>query len=204
MYLCQNRHRRNWRRWRSSGSSGRTIGSAASGNGSGRRNRKSKANNFMGRSASEADRPFLQILRRDNGMSTLPEMVRQIRLLLFCIRCGKIPSLCSKCSHHISKIRQHQASGGGRLKRSLRHAAYPAGRDAPPHLPAAGVRRGMAMQGAGDITGPQLIAEIGDMHRFTHKGALVTFTGMDAPPFQSGTFDSKSRRISKRGPEPSW
>ena len=35
--------------------------------------------------------------------------------------------------------------------------------------------------------------------RFTHKDALVAFAGMDAPPFQSGTFDSKSRRISKRG-----
>ena len=45
----------------------------------------------------------------------------------------------------------------------------------------------------------QLIAEIGDVRRFTHKGALVAFAGMDAPPFQSGTFDSKSRRISKRG-----
>ena len=33
----------------------------------------------------------------------------------------------------------------------------------------------------------------------TDKGALVAFAGMDAPPFQSGTFDSKSRRISKRG-----
>ena len=57
----------------------------------------------------------------------------------------------------------------------------------------------MSMQGAGDVTGPQLMAEIGDVRRFTHKGALVAFAGMDAPPFQSGTFDSKSRRISKRG-----
>ena len=57
----------------------------------------------------------------------------------------------------------------------------------------------MAMQGAGPITGPQLMAEIGDVHRFTHKGALVAFAGLDAPPFQSGTFDSKSRQISKRG-----
>ncbi len=57
----------------------------------------------------------------------------------------------------------------------------------------------MSMQGAGEITGPQLMAEIGDVRRFTHKGALVAFAGMDAPPFQSGTFDSKSRRVSKRG-----
>ena len=57
----------------------------------------------------------------------------------------------------------------------------------------------MSMQGAGEITGPQLMAEIGDVRRFTHKGALVAFAGIDAPPFQSGTFDSKSRRVSKRG-----
>lgn len=58
----------------------------------------------------------------------------------------------------------------------------------------------MAMKGAGPITGPQLMAEIGDVRRFTHKGALVAFAGVDAPPFQSGTFDSKTRHVSKRGP----
>jgi transposase len=57
----------------------------------------------------------------------------------------------------------------------------------------------MSMQGAGPITGPQLMAEVGDVRRFTHKGALVAFAGVDAPPYQSGTFDSKSRRMSKRG-----
>jgi transposase len=56
-----------------------------------------------------------------------------------------------------------------------------------------------SMQGAGKITGPQLMAEIGDVRRFTHKGALVAFAGVDAPPYQSGTFDSKSRHVSKRG-----
>lgn len=56
-----------------------------------------------------------------------------------------------------------------------------------------------SMQGAGTITGPQLMAEIGDVRRFTHKGALVAFAGVDAPPYQSGTFDSKSRHVSKRG-----
>lgn len=57
----------------------------------------------------------------------------------------------------------------------------------------------MGMQGAGPITGPQLMAEIGDVRRFTSKGALVAFAGVDAPPFQSGSFDSKSRHVSKRG-----
>lgn len=57
----------------------------------------------------------------------------------------------------------------------------------------------MDMHGAGEITGPKLMAEIGDVRRFTSKGALVAFAGVDAPPFQSGSFDAKSRRISKRG-----
>ena len=57
----------------------------------------------------------------------------------------------------------------------------------------------MAMQGAGDITGPKLIAEIGDVRRFTNKRALVAFAGVDAPPFQSGSFEAKSRHVSKRG-----
>jgi transposase len=57
----------------------------------------------------------------------------------------------------------------------------------------------MSMQGAGKITGPQLMAEIGDVRRFTSKGALVAFAGVDAPPYQSGAFDAKSRHVSKRG-----
>ena len=57
----------------------------------------------------------------------------------------------------------------------------------------------MGMYGVGAVTGPQLIAEIGDVRRFTNKAALVAFAGVDAPPYQSGTFDSKSRHISKRG-----
>lgn len=57
----------------------------------------------------------------------------------------------------------------------------------------------MAMEGVGKITGPQLIAEIGDVRRFSHKGALVAYAGVDAPPYQSGTFDAKNRHVSKRG-----
>ena len=53
--------------------------------------------------------------------------------------------------------------------------------------------------GVGDITAPQLMAEIGDVRRFSHKGALVAFAGVDAPEHQSGTYEAKSRRVSKRG-----
>ena len=57
----------------------------------------------------------------------------------------------------------------------------------------------IAMQGAGEVTGPQLMAEIGDVRRFTHKGALVAFAGMDAPPFQSGTLFMSSCSYSSGG-----
>lgn len=57
----------------------------------------------------------------------------------------------------------------------------------------------MAQQGAGEITGPKLMAEVGDVRRFTNKKALVAFAGVDAPPFQSGSFEAKSRHVSKRG-----
>ena len=57
----------------------------------------------------------------------------------------------------------------------------------------------MNMEGVGNNTGPKLMAEIGDVRRFSHKGALVAYAGVDAPPFQSGTFDAKKRHMSKRG-----
>ncbi|WP_312615142.1 IS110 family transposase [Oscillibacter sp.] len=57
----------------------------------------------------------------------------------------------------------------------------------------------MGMFGVGTILGPQLMAEIGDVYRFHSKKALVAFSGIDAPPYQSGTLDVRSRSISKRG-----
>lgn len=57
----------------------------------------------------------------------------------------------------------------------------------------------MGMYGVGPTLGPQLMAEIGDVRRFYAKKALIAFAGLDAPPYQSGAFESKSRNISKRG-----
>ncbi|KJS45983.1 IS110 family transposase [Desulfosporosinus sp. BICA1-9] len=57
----------------------------------------------------------------------------------------------------------------------------------------------MAMPGVGEILGPRLIAEIGDVRRFHSAGALIAFAGLDAPPFQSGNFTATKRSISKRG-----
>ena len=53
--------------------------------------------------------------------------------------------------------------------------------------------------GVGDILGPQLMAEIGDIYRFPRKQSLVCFAGLEAPPFQSGKFEAESRSISKKG-----
>ena len=58
----------------------------------------------------------------------------------------------------------------------------------------------MAMRGVGDSLGPQLMAEIGDATRFTHRGAITAFAGVDPGADQSGTHEAKSNRTSKSGP----
>jgi transposase len=57
----------------------------------------------------------------------------------------------------------------------------------------------LSMRGVGETLCSQIIAEIGDVHRFRNKQALVAFAGIDAPPFQSGMFEARNRSISKRG-----
>ena len=56
-----------------------------------------------------------------------------------------------------------------------------------------------AMNGVGDRLGPVILAEIGDIRRFHSAKALNSFAGNDAPPYQSGQFESRNRHISKRG-----
>ena len=51
----------------------------------------------------------------------------------------------------------------------------------------------------GDTLAPRIIAEIGDVRRFTGKHALIAYAGIDAPPYQSGAFSATERHISKRG-----
>jgi len=55
------------------------------------------------------------------------------------------------------------------------------------------------MRCIGDVLAPRLIAEIGDVRRFTNKHALIAYAGIDAPPYQSGAFNATERHISKRG-----
>ena len=55
------------------------------------------------------------------------------------------------------------------------------------------------MPGIGDTLAPRIIAEIGDVRRFKNKHSLIAFAGIDAPPYQSGSFNASERHISKRG-----
>ncbi len=57
----------------------------------------------------------------------------------------------------------------------------------------------MAMCGVGKSLGPQLMAELGDIRRFTHKGAITAFAGVDPGINESGTYEQKSVPTSKRG-----
>lgn len=57
----------------------------------------------------------------------------------------------------------------------------------------------MGIYGVGDSIGPQLMAEIGDVRRFSHKGSLTAFAGVDPMPNQSGSHEAKSTSSSKRG-----
>jgi transposase len=43
------------------------------------------------------------------------------------------------------------------------------------------------------------MAEIGDVRRFRHKGALIAYAGVDPGVNQSGTYNQKSTRTTKRG-----
>lgn len=57
----------------------------------------------------------------------------------------------------------------------------------------------MGMNGVGPTFGPQLIAEIGDITRFTHRSAITAFAGVDPGVNQSGSYNQKSVRASKKG-----
>ena len=57
----------------------------------------------------------------------------------------------------------------------------------------------MDMRGVGDSLGPQLMAEIGDVSRFAHRGAITSFAGVDPGTDQSGDHEAKSVRTTKSG-----
>ena len=57
----------------------------------------------------------------------------------------------------------------------------------------------MAMNGVGPTLGPQLMAEIGDVTRFTHRSALTAFAGVDPGKDESGQHVRKSVPATKKG-----
>ena len=56
----------------------------------------------------------------------------------------------------------------------------------------------MAMKGVGPSLGPQLMAEIGDVTRFTHKTAITAFAGVDPGVNQSGSYEQRKAQNSKK------
>ena len=57
----------------------------------------------------------------------------------------------------------------------------------------------MEMDGVGPTLGPQLMAEIGDVTRFTKKSALTAYAGVDPRPNESGDHKRKSDPTTKKG-----
>lgn len=57
----------------------------------------------------------------------------------------------------------------------------------------------MDLYGVGKTTGPQLMAEIGDVRRFSSRKAIVAYAGVDPGDSQSGQYKAQSYRTSKRG-----
>ena len=53
--------------------------------------------------------------------------------------------------------------------------------------------------GVGENLAARIMAEIGDVSRFKNKNSLVCFAGLEAPPYDSGKFESNNRKISKKG-----
>jgi len=56
----------------------------------------------------------------------------------------------------------------------------------------------MGFRGVGEILGPQLIAEIGDVYRYRKKSSLVRFAGLEPVENSSGQFRG-NEKISKQG-----
>ena len=57
----------------------------------------------------------------------------------------------------------------------------------------------MEMDGVGPTLGPQLMAEIGDVTRFTKRSTLTAFAGVDPRANESGTYKQKSTPTTKKG-----
>ena len=57
----------------------------------------------------------------------------------------------------------------------------------------------MTIPGIGYINGGMILGEIGDIHRFSCPNKLLAYAGLDPSVYQSGNFQAKKTRMSKRG-----
>ena len=57
----------------------------------------------------------------------------------------------------------------------------------------------MTVPGIGKLNGAMILGEIGDIHRFSHPSKLLAYAGLDPIVNQSGKFNAKRTRMSKRG-----
>ena len=57
----------------------------------------------------------------------------------------------------------------------------------------------MTIPGIGYINGGMILGEIGNIHRFSSPGKLLTFAGLDPSVYQSGNFQARRTKMSKRG-----
>ena len=53
--------------------------------------------------------------------------------------------------------------------------------------------------GISDKLAVQITAEFGDLSKFKNKKSLISFVGIDSPPYESGNFKAEQRKITKRG-----
>lgn len=57
----------------------------------------------------------------------------------------------------------------------------------------------MSVPGIGFINGAMILGEIGDINRFSHHSKLLAYAGLDPTINQSGKFNAKRTKMSKRG-----
>lgn len=57
----------------------------------------------------------------------------------------------------------------------------------------------MTIPGIGYVNGGMILGEIGDITRFSNPNKLLAFAGLDPSVYQSGNFEAKHTRMSKRG-----
>ena len=57
----------------------------------------------------------------------------------------------------------------------------------------------MTIPGIGYINGGMILGEIGDISRFSNPSKVLAFAGLDPAVYQSGFFEARSTKMSKRG-----